>query len=162
MNRFRIGHQRIRYPMKLFLPRRSPGKRLRQLLSISQSLATAGLLEWLKRTSVSRQRRLCLSRNWIRGGSSSATHQVRISVAWNRQSFSIENRRSKIENRLAVGEGFIQSCVLALAELERNVQHPTLNETGEGGIRTLGSLLGYGALAKRCFQPLSHLTKNLG
>jgi hypothetical protein len=33
-------------------------------------------------------------------------------------------------------------------------------ETGEGGIRTLGSLLGYGALAKRCFQPLSHLTKS--
>ena len=32
---------------------------------------------------------------------------------------------------------------------------------GEGGIRTLGSLLSYGALAKRCFQPLSHLTKNL-
>jgi hypothetical protein len=31
--------------------------------------------------------------------------------------------------------------------------------TGEGGIRTLGSLLSYGALAKRCFQPLSHLTK---
>ena len=30
---------------------------------------------------------------------------------------------------------------------------------GEGGIRTLGSLLSYGALAKRCFQPLSHLTK---
>src|SRR5438477_12959926 len=30
---------------------------------------------------------------------------------------------------------------------------------GEGGIRTLGSLLGYGALAKRCFRPLSHLTK---
>ncbi len=30
--------------------------------------------------------------------------------------------------------------------------------TGEGGIRTLGSLLSYGALAKRCFQPLSHLT----
>src|SRR4029453_7391631 len=39
---------------------------------------------------------------------------------------------------------------------------PTVNETfpiGEGGIRTLGSLLGYGALAKRCFRPLSHLTK---
>ena len=31
--------------------------------------------------------------------------------------------------------------------------------TGEGGIRTLGSLLSYGALAKRCFQPLSHLTR---
>jgi hypothetical protein len=30
---------------------------------------------------------------------------------------------------------------------------------GEGGIRTLGSLLDYGALAKRCFRPLSHLTK---
>ena len=34
-----------------------------------------------------------------------------------------------------------------------------LVERGEGGIRTLGSLLGYGALAKRCFRPLSHLTK---
>src|SRR6185437_12533286 len=33
-------------------------------------------------------------------------------------------------------------------------------KTGEGGIRTLGSLLGYGALAKRCFRPLSHLTKS--
>src|SRR6266550_7206869 len=32
-------------------------------------------------------------------------------------------------------------------------------QLGEGGIRTLGSLLGYGALAKRCFRPLSHLTK---
>jgi hypothetical protein len=29
---------------------------------------------------------------------------------------------------------------------------------GEGGIRTLGTLLEYGALAKRCFRPLSHLT----
>jgi len=34
----------------------------------------------------------------------------------------------------------------------------TYENAGEGGIRTLGSLLGYGALAKRCFQPLSHLT----
>ena len=33
-------------------------------------------------------------------------------------------------------------------------------EYGEGGIRTLGTLLGYGALAKRCFRPLSHLTKS--
>ena len=32
---------------------------------------------------------------------------------------------------------------------------------GEGGIRTLDTLLGYGALAKRCFQPLSHLTNKL-
>jgi molybdopterin molybdotransferase len=39
-----------------------------------------------------------------------------------------------------------------------DVEH-RIRETGEGGIRTLGSLLGYGALAKRCFQPLSHLTK---
>ena len=30
--------------------------------------------------------------------------------------------------------------------------------SGEGGIRTLGTLLEYGALAKRCFRPLSHLT----
>jgi hypothetical protein len=36
----------------------------------------------------------------------------------------------------------------------------TKNRRGEGGIRTLGTLLGYGALAKRCFRPLSHLTKN--
>jgi hypothetical protein len=35
-----------------------------------------------------------------------------------------------------------------------------MEDGGEGGIRTLGSLLGYGALAKRCFQPLSHLTKS--
>src|SRR5436189_5617224 len=36
---------------------------------------------------------------------------------------------------------------------------PFYEGNGEGGIRTLGSLLGYGALAKRCFRPLSHLTK---
>ena len=36
------------------------------------------------------------------------------------------------------------------------------NQRGEGGIRTLGSLLGYGALAKRCFRPLSHLTNERG
>jgi hypothetical protein len=36
---------------------------------------------------------------------------------------------------------------------------PNLEHGGEGGIRTLGTLLGYGALAKRCFRPLSHLTK---
>src|SRR5204862_3936875 len=32
---------------------------------------------------------------------------------------------------------------------------------GAGGIRTLGTLLEYGALAKRCFRPLSHLTKEV-
>ena len=31
--------------------------------------------------------------------------------------------------------------------------------SGEAGIRTLGTLLGYNALAKRRFRPLSHLTK---
>src|SRR6266404_2967515 len=36
---------------------------------------------------------------------------------------------------------------------------PLHDGTGEGGIRTLDTLLGYGALAKRCFRPLSHLTK---
>ena len=41
-----------------------------------------------------------------------------------------------------------------------SVWEPLYQENGEGGIRTLGSLLGYGALAKRCFQPLSHLTKS--
>jgi hypothetical protein len=38
------------------------------------------------------------------------------------------------------------------------VRFPHLVSLGEGGIRTLGTLLGYGALAKRCFRPLSHLT----
>jgi hypothetical protein len=38
--------------------------------------------------------------------------------------------------------------------------YQVLTHGGEGGIRTLDTLLGYGALAKRCFQPLSHLTKN--
>jgi hypothetical protein len=48
----------------------------------------------------------------------------------------------------------------ATASQASNVQRRISNgRTGEGGIRTLGSLLGYGALAKRCFQPLSHLTK---
>jgi hypothetical protein len=31
--------------------------------------------------------------------------------------------------------------------------------TGEGGIRTHGTLLRYNALAKRRFRPLSHLTR---
>ena len=35
----------------------------------------------------------------------------------------------------------------------------TGESSGEGGIRTLGTLLEYGALAKRCFRPLSHLTR---
>src|SRR5438046_2464702 len=38
---------------------------------------------------------------------------------------------------------------------------PRLEHGGEGGIRTLDTLLGYGALAKRCFRPLSHLTNNV-
>lgn len=35
---------------------------------------------------------------------------------------------------------------------------------GQGGIRTLGTLLGHASLAKKCFRPLSHLTlsKNVG
>ena len=40
-----------------------------------------------------------------------------------------------------------------------------LEKRGEAGIRTLGTLLEYGALAKRCFRPLSHLTnwsENMG
>src|SRR5205823_1126151 len=39
-----------------------------------------------------------------------------------------------------------------------DAKRSTSNDGGEGGIRTLGTLLGYGALAKRCFRPLSHLT----
>lgn len=37
-------------------------------------------------------------------------------------------------------------------------RHSMVLNGGEGGIRTLGTLLEYGALAKRCFRPLSHLT----
>ena len=36
------------------------------------------------------------------------------------------------------------------------------SQTGEAGIRTLGTLLRYNALAKRRFRPLSHLTKICG
>jgi hypothetical protein len=46
------------------------------------------------------------------------------------------------------------------ASLFANHGSSITRKTGEGGIRTLDTLLGYGALAKRCFQPLSHLTKN--
>ena len=45
---------------------------------------------------------------------------------------------------------------------ERGILHESeaskSSNGGEGGIRTLGTLLEYGALAKRCFRPLSHLT----
>ena len=37
---------------------------------------------------------------------------------------------------------------------------PHFKGHGEGGIRTLGSFKGYEALAKLCFRPLSHLTKD--
>src|SRR5438876_11497183 len=59
------------------------------------------------------------------------------------------------------------AVTLAVTQQILDAERPTSNAqcrsetTGEGGIRTLGSLLGYGALAKRCFQPLSHLTKKL-
>ena len=47
----------------------------------------------------------------------------------------------------------------ALAYVSTDFRVFSYEKRGEGGIRTLGSLLSYGALAKRCFQPLSHLTK---
>ena len=47
----------------------------------------------------------------------------------------------------------------ALASVGTDFRVFYYEKRGEGGIRTLGSLLGYGALAKRCFRPLSHLTK---
>src|SRR5439155_18466952 len=78
-------------------------------------------------------------------------------------------------NELAVDEisnlrvGFHQSRAPAFARLWRrkretaNIEYRTSKISGgEGGIRTLGTLLGYGALAKRCFRPLSHLTKISG
>ena len=41
-------------------------------------------------------------------------------------------------------------------------QHGGSDDNGEAGIRTLGTLLRYNALAKRRFRPLSHLTKICG
>ena len=49
-------------------------------------------------------------------------------------------------------------CIYALPCVCTDFRVFSYEKCGEGGIRTLGSLLGYGALAKRCFQPLSHLT----
>jgi hypothetical protein len=50
-----------------------------------------------------------------------------------------------------------RSCNLELPA--KLLQHLFPRETtGEGGIRTLGTLLRYSALAKRRFRPLSHLT----
>jgi hypothetical protein len=51
-----------------------------------------------------------------------------------------------------------RACAKSLLS-RRSLRPPICEEPGEGGIRTLDTLLGYGALAKRCFQPLSHLTK---
>src|SRR4029450_2335782 len=64
-----------------------------------------------------------------------------------------------------LGVGFISPDFLpAVAGVKRVFRpFPLVQQgriPGEGGIRTLDTLLGYGALAKRCFQPLSHLTKN--
>ena len=56
------------------------------------------------------------------------------------------------------GEGGI-TLPLVIQTVSGLLSPLTSQGLGEGGIRTLGSLLGYGALAKRCFQPLSHLTK---
>jgi hypothetical protein len=64
---------------------------------------------------------------------------------------------------------FILFCSSKFAKLRRGLsKRPSsiplklcelgLKDTGEGGIRTLGTLLRYSALAKRRFRPLSHLT----
>jgi hypothetical protein len=74
---------------------------------------------------------VCLPRSQLKQNSLQ-TIDFRTSVAW--------------EN--SAGEGVVDCSLLPITR------------TGEGGIRTLGSLLGYGALAKRCFRPLSHLTKS--
>ena len=58
----------------------------------------------------------------------------------------------------ANGEGGI-TLPLVIQSVPGLLSSLTSRRLGEGGIRTLGSLLSYGALAKRCFQPLSHLTK---
>ena len=60
--------------------------------------------------------------------------------------------------RQKLGEGGITLPLVIQIVPDYRLPSPRL-ELGEGGIRTLGSLLGYGALAKRCFRPLSHLTK---
>ena len=54
------------------------------------------------------------------------------------------------------------TSALAKATARQAADSKIRNVTGgEGGIRTLGTLLRYGALAKRCFRPLSHLTNRM-
>ena len=50
---------------------------------------------------------------------------------------------------------------LAASSAKANQTEIVTEAGGEGGIRTLGTLLEYGALAKRCFRPLSHLTNRV-
>jgi hypothetical protein len=66
---------------------------------------------------------------------------------------------SKSEPQDRWGSGRILALRLSISFLQRDRQLAFYKRIGEGGIRTLGALLGHGALAKRCFQPLSHLTK---
>jgi hypothetical protein len=49
--------------------------------------------------------------------------------------------------------------VARAVKADENVTVLLRENNGEAGIRTLGTLLGYNALAKRRFRPLSHLTK---
>ena len=76
---------------------------------------------------------------------------------------SATNHFSRITNHMGReerGEGGITHAASASESGARLwISLSRLCKRGEGGIRTLGALLRHGALAKRCFQPLSHLTK---
>gem|GEM_PF-2924259 len=62
-------------------------------------------------------------------------------------------------NRNAADRGMaVESGFSSLAKTCQAVLGVGQINGGEAGIRTLGTLLEYGALAKRCFRPLSHLT----
>src|SRR5206468_13083376 len=78
-----------------------------------------------------------------------------------RQPTDIESRASARVVRCL--RTFKKTTLITTICCRRRCKAPAKSErlrgSGEGGIRTLGSLLGYGALAKRCFRPLSHLTK---
>jgi hypothetical protein len=85
-----------------------------------------------------------------------------------------EHRTSNIERRIkrTVREELFKAALWLCSKRKRptpkafasrrstsNAERPI--RLGEGGIRTLGALLRHGALAKRCFRPLSHLTKEI-
>src|SRR5437763_810655 len=110
--------------------------------------------------AVAKKRRLATARGMSRPRASESGLPVSIDSA--RANFS-RSRSIKSAMRYAPHQS---NGVLIYMSRENSIggargKIRTSRNGGEGGIRTLGTLLGYGALAKRCFRPLSHLTNNV-